>query len=188
MSGAITLATAAVVGAGTGIYEGIQSGKQTAFADSLASTQFGEQQDFASMLMNLLQSPSSFNTNPAYQFAQKAGGAQVADNMSASGYAGSGNEAVALQSFGQQEAYSGLQGQEQLLAQLSGLTASSSNAQNVQAGTSASSNSFNQFLSMLPILGATTGGVGNLFGGLGGSSGGGIAGGSESAALFSALG
>jgi hypothetical protein len=168
MTAAITLtgaivAGAAAVSAGVGIYSAVEAGKQTSFADGLASTQFGEQQQFAGMLMQLLQNPESFASNPAYKFASEQGGKQVAANMSASGYAGSGNEALALQQFGQQSAYQGLASQEQMLSGLTGLQASSSNAQNVQAGTSASQNSFNQFLSMLPILGATAGGVGNLF-------------------------
>jgi hypothetical protein len=177
MTGLITAAAVAAVGVGAGIYGEVQSGKQTSFADSIAGTDFNEQQGMYNMLTQLLENPSSFAQNPAYQFASQQGGKQVATNMSASGYAGSGNEAIALQQFGQNEAYSGLLSQEQLLASMSGLGASSSSAQNVSAATGASSNSFGQFMALLPILGATSGGIGGLFGGstpsgLGSSSGG----------------
>ena len=165
MTGLVTAAAVAAVGVGAGIYGEVQAGKQTGFADSLASTQFGEQQGMYQALTQLLENPQSFAQNPAYQFASQQGGKQIASNMSASGYAGSGNEAIALQQFGQNEAYSGLLSQEQLLASMSGLGASSSSAQNVSAATGASSNSFSQFLSLLPILGATSGGIGSLFGG-----------------------
>jgi hypothetical protein len=165
MTGAVTLAAAAVASVGVGAYSAYSSSKQTGFADSIAGTEFGEQQGMYSMLMSLLTNPQSFASNPAYSFATNQGSAAVARQMGASGYAGSGNEALALQQFGQQSAFSGLASQEQLLASLSGLNASSSPAQNVSAATGASSNSFNQFLSMLPILGATTGGVANLFSG-----------------------
>jgi hypothetical protein len=164
VTGAI-VAGAAVASAGVGAYDAYSSSKQTSFADSIASTEFSEQQGMYSQLMSLLENPSSFASNPSYQFALNQGSKQVAANMASSGYAGSGNEAIALQQFGQQEAYSGLLSQEQLLASLSGLGASSSSAQNVSAATSSSSNSYSQLLSMLPILGATSGGVSSLFGG-----------------------
>ena len=165
MTGLITAAAVAAVGVGTEIYQGIQANKQAKFADSLASTDFNEQQGMYQALTQLLENPSSFASNPAYKFASQQGGKQVATNMSASGYAGSGNEAIALQQFGQQEAYSGLLSQEQLLASMTGLGASSSSAQNVSAATGANSNAFGQFMALLPILGATSGGIGSLFGG-----------------------
>jgi len=166
MSGLTALAAVGAVSAGVGIYNAVQSGKQTKFADSLASNQAGEQQGMYQMLMQLLENPASFASNPAYKFALSTGSATVKDNMVGSGYGGSGNEAVALQNFGQESAYSGLLSEEQLLASQSGLNASSSNAQNVSAATGASSNSFNQFLSMLPILGASIGGIGGGIGNL----------------------
>jgi hypothetical protein len=162
MSGVVALAAAAVVTAGTGIYEATQQGKISGTELGMAQTQFGEQQGFEQMLQQLIANPSSVSTLPGFQFQLQTGSAAVADQMAASGFSGSGNEAAALTKFGQGLASSFYGQQAGLLAQLSGITAASSPAQSGSAATGASAaqgSTINNLLSQLGVLGGVYSGL-----------------------------
>jgi hypothetical protein len=162
MTGAVALAAAAVVSAGTGIYEATQQGKISGTELGMAQTQFGEQQGFEQMLQQLIANPSSVSTLPGFQFQLQTGSAAVADQMAASGFGGSGNEAAALTKFGQGLASSFYGQQAGLLAQLSGITAASSPAQAAGASTGASvaqSQTLDNLLTQLGVVGGIYSGL-----------------------------
>jgi hypothetical protein len=152
MTGAITMAAAAVVSVGMGAYAMSQQGGAASDALGMAHTTQGEQQYYNSMLMQLINNPSSVTQLPGYQFQMDQGTKAVADAMGASGFAGSGNEAAALTQFGQGLASSFYGQQTNLLASLSGVTNASSPAQNMNAATGASALSSNTLSSLLNSL------------------------------------
>ena len=147
------LATAAVVSAGTGVYEVSQQGKTSNAALGLAQTTQGEQEYYNNMLQQLIANPSSFSTLPGFQFQEQTGAAAVADAMGSKGLAGSGNEGAALTQFGQGLASSFYNQQTQLLSSLSGVTASSSPASSYGAATSAQGQETSTISSLLNSLG-----------------------------------
>ena len=166
MSGAITAAAALAVGAAASVYTAVESGQSAHQARGMASTVFGEQQQYAQQLAQLISDPSSVKNLPGYQFQMQQGTDAVARQMAASGFLGSGNEATALEQYGQGLASSFYGQQASLLASLAGLTAPSSPSQLSGAATGASQNSFSQFMQLL--------GQAGLFAGrFGGSSAGG---------------
>ena len=129
-------------------------------AEGQSGTQFGEQQQYAGMLNNLISDPSSITSTPGYQFNFNQGADAVSREMGAAGLGGSGNEGIALTQYGQQYATSALTQQEQLLGQLSGLTTTSSNSSLLGTASSANNNSFNQTGQLLASLGYMSGGYG----------------------------
>lgn len=142
----------AVVTAGVAAYDAYQ---QTGIQDTamgMAQTQFGEQQQYAGMLYNLINNPSSITSTPGYQFQEEQGADAVAREMGASGMLGSGNEGIALQQYGQNFASSALTQQEQLLAGLSGLQTTSANSNLLNTGSGAGSAAFNQEGQLLASL------------------------------------
>lgn len=160
MVGAVTgisLATAAAIGgvaaAGAGIYELSQSNSLEGQALGMAQTTQGEQQQYNAMLQQLIANPSSVTSLPGYQFDLSQGTKAVQAGMGASGFAGSGNEAAALTTFGQGLASSFYGQQTALLASLSGVTNPSSPSQSINAGTSASALSSSNLSSLLNSLG-----------------------------------
>jgi hypothetical protein len=86
----------------------------------LANTQAGKQNQSFNQLQQLLNDPSSFFDSPVYKSAADQGGAQVARQNAAQFGANSGNEAQALQAYGQTFGQQQLLSQEQLLAGMSG--------------------------------------------------------------------
>jgi hypothetical protein len=120
----MSLIVAGVVGAvGLGISAygaSVQSGL-AGQASGIASQQAGEQGWYNTQLQQLIQNPSSFLSSPIFQSALKQGGTSVATEMTAQGFGGSGNEAAALQQYGESTALGGLQSQESILAGLTGL-------------------------------------------------------------------
>jgi hypothetical protein len=144
---------AAVVTTVGGYIAGSSGRKNASTALGMEQTEFGEQQGFESQLAALIQNPSSVTSTPGYQFTLSQGTEAVARGSAAGGFLNSGNEGAALTQYGQGLATSSLTQQEQLLAGLSGLQASSSSAQNVSATTGASANTFNQVGQLLASLG-----------------------------------
>jgi len=114
----------------------------------MAGTVFGEQQDYARQLAQLISDPSSVKNLPGYQFQMQQGTDAVARQMAASGFLGSGNEATALEQYGQGLASSFYGQQTSLLASLAGLTAPSSPSQLSGAATGAGQTAFQQFMQL----------------------------------------
>jgi hypothetical protein len=153
MSGIVAAAAATAASVGMGAYELSQQNSLQGQALSMAQTTQGEQQYYNQLLQQLIANPSSVSQLPGYQFQLSQGSAAVADQMAASGFAGSGNEAAALTQFGQGLASSFYGQQTSLLASLSGVTAPSSPAQNVGAATGAAGLTTNTLSSLLNSLG-----------------------------------
>lgn len=148
-----TAAIAAIVSAGTGVYEASQAGSISSQAKGQSSTVFGEQQIYAKQLQDLITNPSSVTGLPGYEFTFQQGSDAVARQMAASGFLGSGNEATALTQYGQGLAESFYGQQASLLASLSGLTAPSSPAQLTGAATGAQANTFGETSQILAAIG-----------------------------------
>jgi hypothetical protein len=157
MSGLYTLAGAAVISAGTGIYEASQSHGLSHTADYEQRTIFGEQQYFEKQLQDLIADPSSVTKLPGYQFQFEQGTQAVARQMASSGFLGSGNEAIALTQYGQGLAKNFYLTQANLLAQLAGITAPSSPSQLSGAATAAAGQSSHDLTNALGELGALYG-------------------------------
>ena len=153
MSGLITAAAVAAVGIGAGLYstvsqEGIEN-QQLA----LAQSQAGRQQLSFQQLQNLMQNPAAFFSSPVYQAAEQQGSDSVAREMAAGGFLNSGNEATALQGFGQTFGQQQLLSQEQLLAGMSG---TGSNPASALSGASATSaQNFGQLGTLFAAMGQT---------------------------------
>jgi hypothetical protein len=152
------------VSAGVGAYDAYQQTGIQDTAEGMAQTQFGEQQQYAGMLNNLINNPSSVTSLPGYQFNFNQGADAVSREMGAAGLGGSGNEGIALTQYGQNFATSALTQQEQLLAQLSGLQTTSSNSNLLNTGSNAGQQSFNQTGQLLASLGYMNGGYGGSSG------------------------
>jgi hypothetical protein len=154
-----------VVSAGVGAYDAYQQTGIQDTAEGMAQTQFGEQQQYAGMLNNLVNNPSSITSTPGYQFNLDQGADAVSREMGAAGLGGSGNEGIALTQYGQNYATSALTQQETMLAQLSGLQTTSSNSNLLNTSSNASQQSFNQTGQLLASLGYMNGGYGGSGGG-----------------------
>jgi hypothetical protein len=158
--------TAGVVAAGATIYEGNQN---RALASSVANTQagmqsvqFGEQQQYATQLQNLIANPSQVTSLPGYQFMFDQGQQAVSRQAAAGGFLNSGNEGTALVQYGQGYANQALTQQESLLASLSGLQPAVQGnpvgAVNSLTGSQNSSNAqLNNLLSQLGLATSTFG-------------------------------
>jgi hypothetical protein len=139
-------------------------GVSAANASSISSTQlgmeqtvFGEQQQYAGMLQQLVSNPSSVASLPGYQFQMQQGSEAVARNMASAGFMGSGNEAAALEQYGQGLASSFYGQQTQLLSSLAGLTAPSSPSQLGNAATAANTSAGAQWSNTLAQMGVMAG-------------------------------
>jgi hypothetical protein len=163
MSGLITAVTA--VGIGVGAYEASQEHAIQEQALGLAQTQAQKQNTSWDQLQQLMANPASFFQSPVYQSAEQQGGATVARQMAAGGFLGSGNEATALQAYGQTFGQQQLLSQEQLLAGMSGTGFNPTSALNT--GSSAEGQTFGQTGTLLAALGQSGafGSGSGLFGG-----------------------
>lgn len=153
MSGATTMAVAAVAGVGLTAYNTIKGQQTATTATTMASTQFGEQQQYAQMLQQLISDPSSVSKLPGYQFQLQQGSEAVARQMGAAGQGQSTAERAALMQYGQGLASSFYGQQTALLAGLSGLQSASSPAQNIQAATGAQGAATNQAAGLFGSMG-----------------------------------
>lgn len=75
---------------------------------------------YAQQLQNLTNNPSSVTGTPGYQFGMDQGTQAVRRSMAAGGFGGSGNEAIALNKYGQDYASQQYMQQLQMLSQLGG--------------------------------------------------------------------
>ncbi|CAM5998759.1 unnamed protein product [Sphagnum balticum] len=174
--GLIAVGVGTAVSAGVGLYDANKQAGIEGQALSMAQTTQAEQQQYNQQLMQLMQNPSSFLNSSIFQSSLNQGLSGVSRQMAAQGYSGSGNEATALEQYGQTQASGQLLGQEQLLAGLSGLQSSTSTGQSLSVASQAQSTSFNQLGSVLASLGYAAGSGGsnvsnaynNLFGGASG--------------------
>jgi hypothetical protein len=154
------IAGAVIVSTGAGLYESSQSSAIGSKAVGLAEDTQGKQDYYNNQLMQLMANPSSFLSSPLFTSTLDVGTQAVNRSQAAQGFLGSGNQATALQQFGQSFASSQLLGQEQLLGSLSGAGNASSPSQALTAGTGAFGQSFNQLGSLLASLGYSTTGAG----------------------------
>ena len=166
MSGTITAAVVGVVGIAAGAYEASQQHGIEKQAIGIAATQGQKQNQSYMQLQSLMQDPSAFLNNPLFQSSLDTGLQGVTRQMQAGGFKGSGNEATALEGYGQSFASGQLLSQEQLLAGMSGTGFNPASATSV--GSNANSQTFNQLGTLLYALGQTGG---SSFGGGGGSPG-----------------
>lgn len=174
---AIAVGGAAVLGAGVAVYEGSQSrslasgiaGNQQA----MQGVQFGEQQQYAKQLQDLIANPSQVTSLPGYQFMFDQGSQAVQRASAAKGFLNSGNEGTALVQYGQAFATNALTQQEQLLASLSGLQTpvQGNPVGGANAATNATSASNAQLNNLLSQLGLAAGAFGKNIGGSAGSPG-----------------
>jgi hypothetical protein len=153
MTGLITAAAVGVAGLGMSAYEMSQQNSLSSSALGLAQNTQSEQEYYNSLLQQLIANPSSVTQLPGYASQMKQGTAAVASQMGSSGFAGSGNEAAALETFGQGLASSFYGQQANLLASLSGVTAASSPAADTSAATGASSLVSSNLSSLLNSIG-----------------------------------
>lgn len=112
-----------ILGLGSGIYGLHQANNLQGLSTAAiaASNPFGPYRaQYATQLGSLMTNPSSVFQDPGYQAAFDQGTQAVARQMAGSGYAGSGNEAIALQQFGQSFANNYLTQREGFLANLAG--------------------------------------------------------------------
>lgn len=129
------------------IFDAVTGAKHAATQDKIAGNSekragklFGEQQGFEQQLEALMKDPGSVKDLPGYKFQFDQGTQAVARQMAASGFGGSGNEAIALTQYGQGFAENAYQQQAQLLAQLSGLTQNSNDFSRTAASANSSAN------------------------------------------------
>lgn len=170
MSGIITAAAAAVTSVGVGAYEasnaskvGSAETKATQTQLGMETTQFNEQQGYASQLAALVANPSSVTSTPGYSFNFQQGEDATSHAMAAGGFLNSGNEATALTKFGQGMAMNTYDQQVQMLTTLAGFNApayGSNASSSANASTNATNSEFNNTGQLLASLGfmAKTGG------------------------------
>lgn len=163
----IIIGAGMVLSAGASIYSANKQGQ-------VANSQLGIEQDQQykqdhawNQLQDLMTNPTNFFTNPAFKMSEDQGSQAVARQTAASGFGGSGNQAAALQEYGQTFAFSQLQSQEALLAGMSG-----TGFNPTTAGANASSAFGAQNANMQNLAGMLSF-VGNGMGGGGGGGGGG---------------
>lgn len=158
MSGVITAAATGVVALGMSAYGMSQQSGISDQARYQSGTVFGEQQHYAQMLDRLISEPGSVSELPGYVFGLNQGEQSVARQMAGSGYAGSGNEAIALTEFSQNYATQAYQTQANLLAGLAGLSSpvNPSTSLGVASGAQTSSNAqLQQLLGTLSFAGTS---------------------------------
>ncbi len=151
---------AAVLSAGTSLYEASQQQGISSEALGLAQTTQNEQMQYNNQLMNMLANPSSIFTNPAFTAATAVGEQGVAHQGAAAFGPNSTAEAAQLQQYGQGAGLSFLTSQEQLLASLSGAQAASSPTQALSTASGAASASAQSMGSLFYGLGALAGNYG----------------------------
>ena len=157
-----------LVSTGVGAVEASKSNSIAGSAESLASKQAGEQGQYNTMLQGLMNNPSAFLNSPIFQALQQQGIGAAQTTAAGQGYAGSGNEASALETEAQGNAAGELFSQEQILASLTGLGGNAA-AQTLGAASSAQSTTAQELGGVTNTLGLmgilASGGLGGLLGG-----------------------
>jgi len=152
-------AVAAVGSLVVGAYSASNSKKQGDRMAGLAGRQEDRQAYFANQLIELMKNPSSILDDPGYQLSFGQGLQAVERSSAAAGFTGSGNAAIALQSYGQSFSSKYLREQQSLLASLSG--AQFNPAQAYSGASQSYDQSFNQLGGVLASLGYSFGGAGS---------------------------
>lgn len=161
MTGAITLAAAAVASVGVGAYEASTQKGIANQEESQAGTVFGEQQYYQSQLQQLIANPGSVTSLPGYQFNLSQGEQAVARQFGAS--AGGGTEGTALTGYAENYANNAYSTQVGVLSSLAGLSSSTNPTSSLAAASSATNAGNNSLQGLLGSLafGAKSG----IFGG-----------------------
>jgi hypothetical protein len=154
------IAGATVVSAAVGAYGAYESNQTGKKALGLAEDTQGKQDYYNQQLMQLMANPDTFLSSDIFKSTLAVGTQGVNRSMAAQGFLGSGNQATALEQYGQSLASQQLLGQEQLLGSLSGAGSASSPSQALGTATSGFGQSFNQLGSLLASLGYSAGGMG----------------------------
>lgn len=169
---AIAIGGSALIGAGVALYEGGKQGQVANSELAIESDQENRQDTMFGSLMNLINNPGSFfgtsgsskgtvDTTSLGGAALNQGGQQVARQMAAGGFLGSGNEATALQAYGQTMGFNEYTTQEQILESGSGLNVNPASAGSAASSAlSAQGNSLNSLAGILSFLGTSKGGAG----------------------------
>jgi hypothetical protein len=163
--GAIAIGVGLTVGAGAAIYA---TSSQNSIANKelgIANSQQGKQDIAFNQLQQLISNPGSFFDNPVFTSAANQGGAQVARQNAAAFGPNSGNEATALQAYGQTFGQQQFLEQEQLLAGMSGT------GFNPVGGASAASGAVQSSAGSLASLGGLLSFFGSSGAGAGGAAG-----------------
>lgn len=116
----IAVGVGLAVTAGASIYGAVTQGGIANSQLDLARNQAGKQDQSFQQLQQLITNPGAFFDSPVYKAAADQGARAVAKTNAAQFGPNSGNEATALQTFGQGFAQQQLLSQEQLLAGMSG--------------------------------------------------------------------
>lgn len=154
----------AVITTAGSIYESSQQNKIANRGLSLAEDTQGKQDYYNQQLMQLMANPGDFLNNPLFKSTLDVGLQGANRSMAAQGYLGSGNQATALEKYGQSFASSQLFQQEQLLGNLSGASLNPAGGLQVASGaSSASAGALNNIAGLAAFYGGTGG-----FGGGGG--------------------
>lgn len=117
---AIAIGVGMVATAGVALYEGNKQNQVANTQIGLEQQQMGKQNVAFNQLQQLLGDPGSFFSSPVYKAAASQGSSAVARENAAQFGPNSGNEAQALQAYGQSFGQQQLLSQEQLLAGMSG--------------------------------------------------------------------
>src|SRR6185437_6471388 len=143
-------------------------------ASQIAGQQWNNQQQYNTQLQQLIQNPDSFLSSRTFQDTLNQGLTVVSRQMASQGYLGSGNEATALEQYGQTFAGQQLSQQEQLLASLTGLGGNAAGQTlgeavgGVNATTNANNSTAKQSNGIFNSAEGVLGQVSGLFGGGGG--------------------
>jgi hypothetical protein len=156
----IAVGVGLTVTAGAAIYGTSQQSKIAGQEIGLAQTQASKQNQAFNQLQQLINDPSSFFNSPVYTAAANQGGAQVARQNAASFGGNSGNEATALQAYGQTFGQQQLLSQEQLLAGMSGTGFNPAGAAGTASGAVSSATSSLGSLGGLLAFFGSSGGTG----------------------------
>jgi hypothetical protein len=157
--GDIAIGIGLVAGAGAAIYA---TSTQAGIADAqlgLEATQNQRQNQSFMQLQQLLSNPGGFFSSPTFQQSEYQGAQAVAKTNAAQFGPNSGNEATALQTFGQGFAQNQLLSQEELLAGMSGTGFNPSAAGSAASGAaSAATGGLNSLAGLLAFFGTGSGG------------------------------
>jgi hypothetical protein len=158
--GAALVGAGLIVSAGASVFSTLT---QKGIANSqlgIEEDQLGKQDQSFQQLQQLLTNPQSFFDSPVFKSAADQGGAQVARQNAAAFGPNSGNEAQALQAYGQTFGQQQLLGQEELLAGMSGTGFNPSTAASgASSAISSATASANSLAGMLAFFGTQSPGT-----------------------------
>jgi hypothetical protein len=157
--GDIAIGIGLLAGAGAVVYS---TSTQAGIANQqlgLADTQADKQNTSFQQLEQLLANPGGFFSSPTFQQSEYQGAQAIARTNAAQSGPNSGNEATALQTFGQGFAQQQLLSQENLLAGMSGTGFNPASAGSVASGAaSAATGGMNSLAGLLAFFGNSGGG------------------------------